>query len=452
MPALFALTLLAHAPAVDAAQLEWRGHYRARGLIYDSLSLSDTNPQAEGTRHLLDHRLRLEPRWLLSDRVGIYAQVDALDLVPWGVEPEGMVDPVTGEETALAFEQTLVAPTNDDGGLLRSSIAVTRAWAEVYSDIGRFRFGRVPLHWGTGIFLNDGLSPNAEYGDTADRVQFTTRLGLVYLMAAWDLNYEGLLNENDDMATANLAVAYQTETVGLGYYNWYRYQPSQSFGSYAGDLWFHAILGPAEVDAEVVGLFGGGNLEGGANDVRISAFGAMVRAGLNLESLSLGIEGGLATGDADPDDATIRTFSFDRDHNVALMLFEEPLPTLAAVTTTEANEGEYLDAALTGEGVRNALYIRPHVGWQFLPNLKGDLALVAAQAAKLPEEYEESRGYGLEVDATLIYEPYEHLSVRGTLGVLFPGEYYRAFEDEGEVFTGFDRPAVGGLLMGTVAF
>ncbi|MFH1464289.1 MAG: hypothetical protein ABIO70_07870 [Pseudomonadota bacterium] len=445
------VALILAIPGARAAELEWAGHYRARGLLYDSLSLSDTNPQAEGTSNLLDHRLRLEPRFHITERVGIFAQLDALSLVPWGEQPEAWQDPVTGDTTYLAYDQTLVAPTSTDGGAAPASVAITRAWGEVYTDIGQVRFGRVPLHWGAGIWENAGLGADDEYGDTADRVQFTSRIGLIYLMAAYDVNYEGYLNVPDDMQSANLAVSYQTESLGLGFHNQYRWQPSQDLSLYTGDLWLKAELGPAEIEAEAVGVFGSGNLGGGINDVRIASVGAMLRGEATFDKLVVGAELGLATGDGDPTDSTIKTFTFDRDHNVSLLMFEEPLPTLEATTANENNGGRDYDAVRTGEGIRNALYLRPQVGYRFLPTLRADLAVFGAQAAKLPEAQSDDKGYGWEIDATVTYAPYEHFQLRGMAGVMFPGRYYSSYEDT-ELGGGFDKPAIGGLLQGTVSF
>ncbi len=448
MSLLIPAVLLATLPGASAAQLEWAGHYRARGLLYNSLSLSDSNENAEGTSSLVDHRLRLQPRFHITERVGLFAQIDALDLVPWGEQVEAWNDPVTGDDTYLAYDQTLVAPTTDAGGSLPQAIEVTRAWGEIYTDIGRFRFGRVPLHWGAGIWQNEGFAADAEYGDTADRLQFTTRIGLLYLMGAWDVNYEGELATGDDMQSLNLAFAYQTETLGLGFHNQYRWQPSESFQVYTGDLWFDAQMGPIDIEAEVVGVFGGGNLGNGVNDIRIAAVGAMLRGDAQFDKLILGVEGGLATGDEDPDDEDIRTFTFDRDHNVALMLFEEPMPTLVASST--AKERDY-DAALSGEGVRNALYLRPHVGYEVLEGLVLDLAVFGAQAAKLPEEYSDDKGYGWEFDLSARYQPFDHFWVKGQAGLLLPGKRYTSYEHE-ELGGGFDKPAIGGMLMGAVEF
>lgn len=445
------LALLVASPGASAAQLEWAGHYRARGLLFDSLSLSDTNAQAEGTSNLFDHRLRLQPRFHITERVGLYAQIDALNLVPWGEQVEAWEDPVTGDTTYLAYDQTLVSPTNSTGAALPGGVSVTRAWGELYTDIGRFRFGRVPLHWGAGIWQNDGFSPDAEYGDTADRIQFTSRVGVLYLMGAYDVNYEGYLNVPDDMQSLNVAFAYQTESLGLGFHNQYRWQPSEGLSLYTGDLWARAQMGSVEIETEVVGVFGAGNLGGGANDLRIASVGAMLRGDAEFDKLIAGVEVGLATGDAEPDDGNIKTFTFDRDHNLTLMLFEEPMPTLEATTANETNGGRDYDAVRTGEGIRNAMYLRPHVGYRIMDELTLDLAVFGAQAARLPEADRDNKGYGWEVDASVIYQPYEHFELRGQAGLFLPGKYYSAYEDD-ELGGGFDQPAIGGMLTGSVQF
>ena len=89
---LFALLTVA-----NAAEVEWSGHYRTRGLAYRNLSLSATNPNAIGSTAYADHRLRLQPAFHLSSRVSVHTQLDFLPYTPWGVTTDAWVDPVTGQ-------------------------------------------------------------------------------------------------------------------------------------------------------------------------------------------------------------------------------------------------------------------------------------------------------------------------------------------------------------------
>ena len=74
--------------SADAAELVFDGHYRARGQAFNSLSLADAdvNANAEGGALYADHRFRLQPTWLLSERVSVTTQIDLLPYVLWGDE------------------------------------------------------------------------------------------------------------------------------------------------------------------------------------------------------------------------------------------------------------------------------------------------------------------------------------------------------------------------------
>lgn len=442
------LLLLAALPTpAHATELTWDGFYRGRGLVYDSLSLADTesNTRAEGTADVFDHRLLLQPTWVLSDRAAIHAQLDLLAYTSWGGTPDTWTDPTTGEAIATAQADGVV-----NSG---ASIAATRAWGEATTPIGRFALGRMPMTWGAGILWNPGDTPDSEYGDTVDRLQFNTRAGPVFVMAAWDLLDEGYIGEWDDMAAVSLALGYRSETAGLGLLNNYKYQPytDYKYQAYTGDLWGYAELGPLRLQLETVGVFGGGNLDTGANDISILAVGGMLDGEWKTETVSVGLEGGFATGDEDPTDEKLTTFTFDRDHNVALMMFEESMPTLASTVVNETNQGRDDDAVISGDGISNALYLRPRVKYRPLPGLEAELAWIGARRAKNAATIAGREGYGNEFDLSLRYDPAPHVWVQGTVGLFLPGEYYSDYATT-DLGRGFDKAAIGGRLLGTVEF
>lgn len=440
---MFALLLIA-SPA-QATELVWQGYYRGRALLYDSLSLSDSNANAEGTSNSLDHRLLLRPSWMISDHAAIHAEVDVFKLALWGEAPDTYTDPVTGEAIAVAQADGVSNTSNSGQGV--------RGWGEAYTDWGRIAIGRQPLQWGAGVLWNDGNAVDAEYGDTADRVQVTGRIGPVFVMGAWDVQYEGFLGAADDMQAASLAVGYRSETVGVGLLNNYRYRPEapDNYQAYTGDLWGFAELGPVRAELEVVAVFGGGNLDTGANDVTINAFGAMAKADYKAEKLSFGAEFGVATGDDDPSDSTIKTFSFDRDHNVGLLMFEEPMPTLESAALNDSNGGRTTEAAQSGDGISNAIYFRPAVKYKLLSTVEAELSWVVAGRADSAGTDENNEGYGNEFDVAVRWDPHPHVWFQGTAGVFIPGPLYTEYNDA-DLGKGFDTPAFAGRLLGVVEF
>ena len=71
----------------------------------------------------------------------------------------------------------------------------------------------------------------------------------------------------------------------------------------------------------------------------------MIDAGYTLDRIRVGLGGGLATGDKDTTDDNFKTFTFDRDFNQTLFLFEEPMPTLTPTVSNDNNAGRDTDAA-----------------------------------------------------------------------------------------------------------
>ena len=448
----FILPLTLAQPA-QATELTFDGYYRSRGELFNSLSLSGTNEDAEGASSSFDHRLRLQPNFLISDQVALRAQLDILAWTRWGDQPTITTDPVTGEDTPLVLADSVGPPTTSEGGVTAANIRATRAWGEVKFDFGQLSFGRMPVHWGSGLVLNSGDRPMDEFGDTADRIMFTGKAGDVFLTGGWETLYEGYVGETDDNHAVFGAITYAAERAAIGTYHTYRWRRDgeDRFGMWMGDLWGTADVGPLELEAEFAAMIGSGDLDTDINDVNISAFGGSLDAALKPDRVRLGLNAGFATGDGDTTDKKYKSFAFDPDYSLGLFLFEEPMPTLEPTVITEANGGRTTDAARTGYRVENAVYLQPRVGYAIREDLTADLKLLAAQAAKLPETSTQDKGYGLELDADVNWSPMTHFDLHGTAGVFFPGKYFRNYTDT-DLGTGFDKAAWGLRVIGTVSF
>ena len=129
-------------------------------------------------------RLRLEPTFNLDEGTAVHVQADIFDNLVLGSTPTGQdlsgVYSDTNRPPVGAFGTTQTAPVrgvNSD----RDAIVIKRAWAEVAVPLGILKFGRMPNHWGMGIYANGGgrdpisgtYNYDADYGDTVDRVSFS---------------------------------------------------------------------------------------------------------------------------------------------------------------------------------------------------------------------------------------------------------------------------------------
>lgn len=148
-------------------------------------------------------RFRVNPQLLVSDNLRVMSQIDMLDNLVLGSTPEGysnspdttggyQVNPRDGY-TPTSLDSRTQAPPSDGKNSTSDSIVVKRAWAEYSTPVGQLRFGRMPSHWGLGIFQNAGDGYDDDYQSTVDRLAFVTGFKAydIYIAGAWDFAAEG---------------------------------------------------------------------------------------------------------------------------------------------------------------------------------------------------------------------------------------------------------------------
>ena len=149
-------------------------------------------------------RFRLEPTLNVTDQVRVHAQIDVLDNTIMGSTPDSLAGiegynrpPSMGQPGDMpgvapsGFLFTTQDPPEVGQNGFVSSIRAKRAWAEVDTEFGSIRFGRMPWHWGRGIFYNQGSCADCDVGTTVDRVMGLTTLYGHQLALAWDLGAQG---------------------------------------------------------------------------------------------------------------------------------------------------------------------------------------------------------------------------------------------------------------------
>jgi uncharacterized protein (TIGR04551 family) len=197
-------------------------------------------------------RLRLEPTLNVTDMVRVHAQFDVLDNTILGSTPDslagipgynrpaaqmangGMTSPTALNGAApTGFQYTTQDPPQIGQNGFSSSMVAKRAWAEIDSEFGSVRFGRMPWHWGRGIAYNNGGCPDCDVGTTVDRVMALTQLYGHQIAVAWDLGPQGYttqqlslgqtspsgypydLSQNDDVLQLMASIARRDNPVQL---------------------------------------------------------------------------------------------------------------------------------------------------------------------------------------------------------------------------------------------
>ncbi len=206
--------------------LDLNGYFRLRGDLMHKLDLGLRDrldnergaayPQfprpASGKGHTFsgaNMRFRLEPTINISEDVRIMSQIDMLDNLVLGSTPDGY--PKSQYYPLVGFSQGQQAPV-EGVNAIKDSILVKRVWGEVMTPLGLLRFGRMGSEWGLGLLANDGgpahvdngpmttrkdpFSPtghcfDCDYGSTADRIMFITKVFGHYIVPMVDFTSEG---------------------------------------------------------------------------------------------------------------------------------------------------------------------------------------------------------------------------------------------------------------------
>lgn len=193
----------------------------------------------------------------------------------------------------------------------------------------------------------------------------------------------------------------------------------------------------------------------------VEQLGLIARGGVRSGSFDVILEGGYASGDADPFDTEVRNFRFHPDLNVGLILFESQLAETSAASARNAvlvfDEGGPVrtlgaDLLATNGGVTNAIFLSPRVKvrpWERLEGVLGVLwARTATDYVDPATDFIQSGAFGVfnpfgapasnhelgvEVDVALRYTfplAWSDLEVGVEYGHLFPGNVFE--NDEGE--------------------
>ncbi len=408
---------------------------------------------------------------------------------PWSplrlvLEGEALSGTAAGDLTALgtaASDDAFLSRRDERFG--QTELRARQAYLRVDTPIGRFTVGQQAFLWGTGMLAHDGVAPSdfgeAWGGNLVERVAFATQPapGFTVFMAGdvvfaddnarlmdGDEAYGGALGVRHEVAgrgAMGLLVALREQTD--------RADPRRPDGRrptlsvMTGDVWAKWSLGAVTLEGEGAVISGRTTRpyteETARSGAGVRSFGALLRARHDQTPwrLTTKLEAGFAGGDDDPRDAMVHTFSFNRDYNVGLVLFEHYLPLVTARAADRATDPALLAVAPSGlrytvnqGAVSNAAYLFPRALWRPVESVDLRLGyLVAWAPADLVDVYQSGiagghntspgghapggRLLGQEVDfgARWTYPVFATLELRlgGEAGIFLPGSAFAGLGD-----------------------
>ena len=496
-------------PDHDKLTIDIRGELQIRGQVQNAFPMDVTattlnaNPGAVsdslGQHAFITQWVRLTPRLQYRDWLQFVIQLNLFGNYVFG----DVTHDVSTDQAA-----------RDDSGDGLSYIQLRWAYAQILTKIGLFRIGQQSNHWGMGILANDGDHPSlfGDYrnGNLVEQILFATKpagkespfaivLGgnLVYQ------DWQARLYRGDIAVEGVLAGFYDKGPNQIGVFatirNQTTNQTSVQYAGYADNIVAAAVDVAGHFAVPIPGspsafLYGAGEVAfivGSTNELRtpdqaltgqltqIQSYGGAGVLGIVHEAHNEGVapsgqlpvratplssaddpqtwgdiaaqvEVGYASGDANPYDATEHRFTFDPNHKVGLLLFDEVMRWQTARSAAAAQDPLLQNGTRPTPGVNllpsnggvfGAEYIYPTVIVRPQPwiDLKAG-AVIAGTTADLVDPYRlatqgayvnyrggDSRRHdlGLELDGgfemRFRLERSLRLQLGAQAGVLFPG-------------------------------
>lgn len=345
--------------------------------------------------------------------------------------------------------------------------------------------GIVTSHWGLGMLANDGAHDpefgQTEFGDRVLRLRLATRpienVPLTFGIAGdrvledetadWNIFEDG----GEAAYQALASVMYGTPEKGrVGIYGVYRDQVESDLirQTQVGviDVYADFPVKLASVDlrfaAESAGIFGTTNRGASYNSrdglaVSSGGFTALAEAKVKPIDLRGVLRFGLASGDENPDDGSSGAFSFDRDFDVGMVMFEQVQGAVDAAAYAQLTDPEHSGGApdgaesIVGEGAfRQAMFVQPIASVAPIKNVEVKVGVLLAWATTpisqpyatyrnggVPANFlgETTEGYdlGSEIDWSLKLGDREVKVLRAkvTPAILIQGGHYFASADMG---------------------
>lgn len=442
-----AIATFAFSSLATAGDLEWSGQYRIEGYYID-------NPEVKGgekkSKEYGVHHLILRPRIVAADGLYINSQIQLLNGNNGGPQLGALWGSDVGTGTATSSEDSAAASERN----AQEDLVLSEFYMTYTQEYGALLVGRAPLEFGLGMTYNAGKGLFDHYYDNRDLVAYKIVLGNFFIQPMLAKVKEGGISGYDDISETLIQLQYESaeSNTAMGFmYN------NRTAGSAGNDMPvgapFDATTVTGTLDIKTMNIFFAkswsndrvgfeivnqsgdyGVSNAGGEAISQSAFAAAFEYARTSESrLNWGVKAGWASGDDPNTTNEDEGFRFDRNYDVATLMFNQALGRVNLLRTemlgtrygSQPNASSALNAPDI-ETISNVMYFAPHFTYKWRENW--NLEAVIATGWLDQTEYtglgEAEKSLGYEFDFSVVYSPYERLTWRNTFAVLMPGEAY----------------------------
>ena len=462
---------------VFAGDLEWAGAYRieANSIENPSIKTGDKRAKEYGVHHIM-----LRPKIVAADGLYINSQFHIFN------------DSVGGPQLGSVWGSAIKAPAgasnyasaNSDRNE-EESFAVSEFYLTFIQEYGSLILGRAPLHFGLGMTYNAGKGPFDHYYDNRDLAGYKIVMGNFFFMPIIAKLKEGSISGFDDISETLVHIQYESvesnTAMGFMYADRragsagndtptdagsqfgpetpYAGRVSGSFNMKTMNIFFTKKWSKDRVGFEIVNQTGDFGVNNSMNEgISQAAFAAAFEYERNSKShINWGVNAGWASGDDPSTDNEYEGYVFDRNYDVATLMFNHSLGRTNFLRTeslgtrfgTSRNGSENIDSATEdpdSDAISNVMYFAPYITykWRDAWTIKGVLATGYLDQDVFFGKGTADRDLGYEFDLSLIHKPNEHLLWENTFAVFLPGA---AFELDGNT-----SAAYGLVSRATISF
>ncbi len=385
--------------------LEFAGEYRLQSTI-----LTDTPVDAEGTAidqpYVFDQRLRGR-----FDMVGRHFRFGT----EWDLFSGQMFGPTWGIPGEVDERNRHTRTVFQREGFVPRRAAATFSWPAFTLEMGL-----ISSHWGLGMLVNDGnhdpVFGRNDFGDRVVRIRATGKP--LYLQQDHPMRHALNVTAAFDWVIADESARFTERQLALqgivsvlyadarerqiGVYAVYRHQKELDDDRLTRvvviDAFGHLPI-PVSREGMVLSLAAEGALITGETDRSLSyaarrmmgvvSGGVAGVVGLHApgDRVRALLRGGLASGDPDPDDGITGDFSFDRNFDVGMVLFDQLSGGVEAATHSQLTDPtrspppDGVDALVTEGAFRRAMFVQPVFEYEPIHWLEFKVGVLLATAA-----------------------------------------------------------------------
>lgn len=448
--------LLSFPLAASAVSVDWSGTYRFELIQVDRPSLSSPSQRkAYGLNYL-----GLRPRIIASDGVEIVGKFDVLaNQDPayqnsqagqlWGQSLRSGTDPYANPAPGNSDTQSQTKQS--------TFMTVRELYLNVNQEYGSLLVGRAPYEFGLGIVWNAGNGAFDHWTTSSDVVAYKFIVGnLSFLPMVGRVAAEGT-GAAEVVQDETIQVLYESEESGsmigavmnrrkssAGSSNDAFVPGGTKNGAYSMQT-NSFVLGRtwSGFNFKLEGGFTSGDygyVSTGGENIRNNSYGFALEMGFPRpeSKWDFRLRAGVASGD-DPTTADIESFQFNRNYDVAMLMFNHRLGGFNILQTGAIKSAaKGLDDSIDDEAISNASYISPKIGYAWSEKLDFNNTFTYAQLMTNPNNSVDfKKDLGLEWDMELVYKPRTNVRWVNELGLLFPGQAFKdgaANRDNGFTF------------------